>query len=537
MLHRVLNGGAPRIGVFTFVAAVCLANIVLFQKPLLDFAIPLSDLPSWKGYFQIASMQIIQFCVLGCALLLCALLSSFVLKLICSAMFLTNAAALYFMLSYGIEFDRAMIDSILNTDQREATELWHPKALFYLVAFGALPAALMFSAEIQMSRWYWRIGGAVALLAALTAWLFATSFIWLWLDLYASQMGRKVLPWSYLTATGRHYLRTALDTRVQSALPDAVFISENSSGKDVVVLVIGEAVRAENFAYYGYKRDTNPFTSAKGVQALPAGRSCSTHTRGSAACILTHEGRNANAWTGHEPLPSYLTRHGVETIFRSNNTGVPPLMVDRRETAREIADNCKETNCPTGKLDDSLNWGLAELLRKSEARRIFALIHQTGSHGPAYWTKYPAEFEHFTPVCETVQLVDCTREQLFNAYDNTLRYTDSLLADLIDQLESLEDTNAVLIYVPDHGQSLGENGFFTHGSPQVIAPDEQRIIPFLVWMSDGFRESRGIGEAGLAIDQGFPHDFPFHSVMGAFGMRSEVYKPEFDIFDLGQRND
>ena len=395
----------------------------------------------------------------------------------------------------------------------------------------------MFSAEIRMPRWHWRVAGAIGLLGVLAAWLFATSFVWLWLDHYASQMARKVLPWSYLTATGRYYIRSALDTRVQTPLPDAVFISQSGSGKDVVVLVIGEAVRAENLAYYGYERDTNPFTSAKGVQALPAGRSCSTHTRGSVACILTHEGSSANLWTAHEPLPSYLTRHGVETIFRKNNTGVPPLVVDHRESAREIADSCEAADCPNGKFDESLNWELAELLRNSESQRIFALIHQTGSHGPAYWTKYPLEFQHFTPVCETVQLVDCTREQLFNAYDNTLRYTDSLLADLIDQLESLEDANAALIYVPDHGQSLGENGFFTHGSPKVIAPEEQRNIPFLVWMSDGFRASRKISDAGLAIDQGFPHDFPFHSVMGAFGMRSEIYKPEFDIFNQGQSDD
>jgi len=173
---------------------------------------------------------------------------------------------------------------------------------------------------------------------------------------------------------------------------------------------------------------------------------------------------------------------------------------------------------------------LSELLTEIEGDRIFVALHQSGSHGPAYYNKYPPDFEYFMPVCKTVQIAKCTEEELNNAYDNTIRYTDSLIADLISQLQELDDVNATLIYVADHGQSLGEDGYYLHGAPIAIAPSQQREVPFLVWMSKGFQQSRKLNNAAILRDITFPHDFPFHSVMGAFGMRSDIYKPQFDVF-------
>ena len=160
-----------------------------------------------------------------------------------------------------------------------------------------------------------------------------------------------------------------------------------------------------------------------------------------------------------------------------------------------------------------------------------ATLHQSGSHGPAYYSKYPEGFAQFKPECKTVQVSNCSQEELSNAYDNSIRYTDFLLADLIAQLETV-DADTVVIYVSDHGQSLGESGFYLHGAPNAVAPKQQREIPFLVWMSEGFKARRGITEADILPEETFPHDFPFHSVMGAFGMKSDIYKPEFDIFNM-----
>ena len=518
-----------QLGLFSFVLIICAINLLLYQQPLLSHALPLLELPSLQGWAALATIEIIQVCFLASLLFFVSLLSSIVLKLVCIVIFLINALALYFMVTYGAQIDITMVGNILNTDSREATELFHPMALIYFALFGVLPSTFVLVTHIQMIRWFWRPLVAIGMLVLFIIWYIAVSFTWLWFDYHASSLGSKVLPWSYIVNSGRHISRTILNNRLQINLPDAEFLDDDVEHQEIVVLVIGEASRAISHSYYGYQRSTNPFTVEKGMQALPPGRSCATYTRGSVACIVTHEGREAPPWTTFESLPNYLERHGVGTIVRTNNSGLPPLKVGRFQTLGEIIQTCG-SDCPEGHYDSLLLWELADLMRQAKSNRIFVLLHLTGSHGPAYYRKYPPEFEEFSPVCETVQVADCTREQLVNAYDNTIRFTDSILADIISTLESFEDASSTLIYVSDHGQSLGEKGFYLHGSPSVIAPEEQRVVPFLVWMSDEFRRRKGIPDEGFRVTESFPHDFPFHSVMGAFSMRSDIYKPEFDIF-------
>jgi len=527
-----IKGGMP---LFWFVILTGLANLALFQKPLLSFALPVADLPHVQGMLQILSLQIVQLCMYAFFMFLLAFFSLRLLKLVAAVLFLVNSAALYFMLSYGIELDRSMIANILNTDTREAGMLWDWGILPYLLLAGVVPAILILITRLRKPRWYWRLLYPVVSLLALAGWLFATSTTWLWYDKHASRMGGKVLPWSYVINTARHFNRLALENREQILLPDATFDPAKPARKQIVVLVIGEAARADNFGLYGYTRDTDPFTEKRGMIALPVGLSCATNTIASTACILTHEGREASSHTVFEPLPSYLKRQGIETFYRTNNTGPPPVKVDHYQHVNQIADACTGADCPKRSSDATLNWKLAEALQQSGSDRIFVTLHQTGSHGPAYWTKYPPEFAYFKPECKTVQIADCTSEELRNAYDNSIRYTDYLLADLIKQLKSIKDADAAIIYVSDHGQSLGEGGFYLHGAPLAIAPPEQRRIPFLVWMSDSFKASRGLTNRDIISAKTYPHDFPFHSVMGAFGMKSDIYKPEFDIFHLKDR--
>ncbi len=518
------------IALFWFVALMGLANLALFQKPLLDYVLPVVDLATTQGALQLFSLQVVQLCMFAFFMFLLAILSLRLMKLVAAVLFLTNAAAVYFMLTYGMELDRSMIANILNTDPREAGMLWDWSILPYLLLLGVLPAAVILFAPVRKPHWYWRVLFAVGAIGALAGWMFVTSTTWLWYDQHAKRLGSKVLPWSYVINTARHFNRLALENRDQINLPDAVFDPVTPARKQIVVLVIGEAARADNFGLYGYPRDTNPFTTKQGIIALPVGLSCATNTIASTACILTHEGREASSHTAFEPLPSYLKRQGIETFYRTNNTGPPPVIVDHYQHVNDIADACTGTDCPKPGSDATLNWKLAQSLQQSDAKRIFVTLHQTGSHGPAYWTKYPPEFAHFQPECKTVQVADCTPEELRNAYDNTIRYADYLLADLIEQLKTIKDADVAMIYVSDHGQSLGEGGFYLHGAPIAVAPPQQRRIPFLVWMSDSFKQSRHLTDQMIIPAETFPHDFPFHSVMGAFGMRSDIYKPEYDIF-------
>ena len=523
----------PELNVFLFVSLIALGNLVLFQKPLLEFGLSVSSLPDTSGWMQILSLQVLQFGLLASVLFVVSVFSITAVKLLGSILAVINAIALYFMLIYNMEIDRSMIGNILNTDARESSRLLHISIVPYLLAFGVLPTLLMWWVKVRPSKWIWRLNASVLTFAAMLAFLFQASSTWLWYDQHASRLGSKILPWSYIVNTARHFNRIALTDRDQILLPDAEFRPLAPARKEVVVLVIGEAARAANFALYGYDKDTNPFTHDTTLTALPVGLSCSTNTISSTACILTHQGREAGSHSAFEPLPSYLTRHGVETIYRTNNPGPPPVQVTTYETAAEILQRCEMDTCPAPGFDEVLNWELGNVLNASSSDRIFVVLHQTGSHGPAYYSKYPEGFAQFTPECPTVLVDNCSQDELFNSYDNTIRYTDFLLNDLITQLDTV-DAYVAMMYVSDHGQSLGEGGFYLHGAPNAVAPAEQREIPFLVWMSQGFKDSRGLSEADIIPAETFPHDFPFHSVMGFFGMRSDIYKPQYDIFNLDQ---
>lgn len=524
--------GELRIGLVSFVAIVCIFNLIAFQSPLLDYALTVSDLNSSDGIVQIISLQILQIFLLAASLLFLSGLSVSLMRWVVTVLFICNAFGLYFMVSYGIEIDRSMIANVLNTDSQEATEFLHISVIVPIFFLGLVPAFFVLAINLDVPKRVWRFGYGLASILILAIWIMMTSFTMLWYDSHASRMGGKILPWSYIVNTIRYFNRSAMDNREQTLLPDGYFLSEKPAKKEVVVLVLGEAARADNFSLLGYKKNTNPFTKDHELAIFPIGLSCSTNTISSAACIFTHEGQQAPSRTKFEPLPSYLTRHGIKTIYRTNNSGPPPMTVNIYQTMKDISDSCIDTNCPSGAHDDTLIWNLDKLIKEANADRVFVTLHLTGSHGPAYYKKYPPEYEYFSPVCKTVQIAKCTEQELINAYDNTVRFTDQVIANLISQLKSLEQTNSTMIYVSDHGQSLGENGYYLHGAPIAIAPPEQRRIPFLVWMSDGFKKSRNLTNATILKDITLPHDYPFHSVMGAFYMRSDIYKPHFDIFNI-----
>lgn len=521
----------PRVSLFAFIAGYAVFTMVTFQGPLLAYALPVIDLGAGHGWVELASLQVVQFALMVIVLGSLSLLPVSMFKAVCIALLIGNAAAVYFMAAYNVELDRTMIGNILNTDQREVIQLWNPRLLGQVGMWAVLPGVVILWLRLDMPRWYLRIGSVVVMLTALVAWLWATAFTWLWFDQHAPRLGGRVLPWSYVANTARYFNQAALANRAQILLPDATFLAPVPAGqKDIVVLVIGEASRAQNYSYYGYGRDTNPFTRSLGMVALPAGQSCATYTIGSVACILTHEGSAASDRTTFEPLPSYLTRMGVYTIFRTNNFGEPPVKVSRYDRLADIEAGCQGAACPPPGFDEGLAWGLADEIEASPLPRVLVTLHEAGSHGPSYWKKYPPGFAEFTPVCETVEVSTCNHQDLVNAYDNSVRYTDYVNAALIKALDAIPNARVVMIYVSDHGQSLGEGGLYLHGAPNAIAPPEQRMVPFLVWMNAAFKAAHGVTADSIQRPETRPHDFPFHSIMGAFGMISPIYKPQYDIF-------
>lgn len=519
-----------RVGLGTFIFGYAIVNMVLFQAPSLAYAVSVTDLSNAAGWVTLASYEILQLFLFFFLLYGIALISVRLMQAVAVVLFVANSVALYFITTYNVELDQSMIANILNTDPREAGGFATPALIWGHIALLIFAIWAVTRFKISAPRWPVRVLVWLGGIALFLAYSWTVSFTLLWFDQNAQRLGGKILPWSYVINTVRHAQKYAFDHRKITLLPDATFAAPLPLGqKQVVVLMIGESSRRANSSLYDYPRETYPQARAHGMIALQNGISCATNTIAAVSCILSYQGSDAPPVSQFEPLPSYLQRMGVETIVRMNNTGTPPMIVAETQWANQVVADCRE-NCPDPTSDAALVYNLGARIAASKSQRVFVILHVTGSHGPAYYKKYPAKFEQFTPVCKSVQLADCTTEELVNAYDNSLLFTDSLLGDVIDQVGALPDTRAVVLYLSDHGQSLGENGFYLHGAPNAIAPKEQREIPVLLWMSPAFQAARGITAASINTQNVAAQDMPFHTILGAFEMRSPIYKSQFDLF-------
>lgn len=496
-----------------------LANTMLYHMPLYVFATSNLDMTSANGVLTLITALVLVtfFTVVIFGLL--SLLSERLIKPLLMAAAIGNSIALYFVQSYGVILDKSMMGNVFNTNMAEASALFHPVLLLYVLFLGALPCVLLSRVTVRRTPFLQRVAFIGIVLVVGMGWAYANAKTSLWFDKYAKRLGGMTMPWSYVGNGGRS-LAGMIKPREQRLLPAATF---GAKAKTVVILLIGEASRSENYSLYGYSRLTNPELGKAGVVVLPHAKSCTTYTTASLLCILSHDSGDAS-W---EPLTSYLQRSGVDVIWRTNNWGEPAMRVQTFERAGALQANCQNDGCDH---DEVLLEGLTERIRNSGSDKIFIVLHLKGSHGPAYYTQYPARFEKFTPVCKSVDLQKCTRQELINAYDNSIVYTDHVVGQAIALLKGLPDVTTSLIYLSDHGESLGEYGLYLHGTPYSIAPDVQKDIPFIIWMSDAFKRHKRIRTSELSADASHSQANVFHSVMGAFDMRSEIYRPDRDIF-------
>jgi lipid A ethanolaminephosphotransferase len=514
----------------TFIAVTAVVNALLYHLPLFSFATGNLDLASFTGGLTVATLLVVLLSETVLLFTVLALISDRLLKPISMLIAMGNAIAVYFVLSYHVMLDETMMGNVLNTDFSESSEYLHPTLVVYVLVLGVVPCCLL--ARVCIRQTPRSHLGALALicLSISIIWCLLASRTWLWFDEHSKRVGGMIMPWSYLINTGRYLEPRLMASGAQAPLPPATF---SSTGKTVVILVIGEAARPQNFQLYGYHRPTNPLLSKASVIALKNATACATYTTAAVRCILSHVDTGSPFSKGYEPLPSYLQRSGVDVIWRTRNWGEPPIKVQTYQKASELSAGCAGTQCA---YDELLLFGLEQRIEASSNQRVFVVLHQSGSHGPAYYQRYPAEFEHFKPVCKSVELGKCTPNALVNAYDNTILYEDYFLFRIIGLLKQLQDTAALVIYVSDHGESLGEYGIYLHGIPYAIAPDVQKEIPFVVWMSDEFIRRKAVQIGLLESQRIHSQRDVFHTVMGAFSMHSDAYMGEYDIFSKAFSN-
>lgn len=516
-----MNSRIKTLSVGWTVVLITLLNMMLYHVPLYRFVFNNLDLGTSNGVMTFITLLVVVFVVTAFLLFALSLISHKLIKPFCMLAAVLNAIAVYFLTTYQVILDRAMMGNILNTKSEESLEFLSINLLLYVLCLGVLPVWLLSKLSIDPVKRLTTLLLTTAMLFACLVFIYVNSSTWLWFDKHSKRLGGSIMPWSYIINIVRAQAETRVEHKERKLLPTAI---TNDDGKMVVVLVIGETARSQNFSLYGYDRNTNSRLSQQDVAIVNGAKSCSTYTTASLHCMLSHNGQSSGE---HETLPSYLQRHNVDVIWRANNWGEPPLTVGTYETAGDLRPNCIGENCA---FDDVLLTGLNARITASSSNKVFITMHTKGSHGPAYNTRYPSQYEVFKPVCKSVELAKCSQQSLVNAYDNTIVYTDSFLDRTIEILKGLNDIPTVFIYVSDHGESLGEYGLYLHGTPYTIAPEFQKNIPFIVWMSDKFRSDRQISNKMLEAVEGASHSHVFHSILGAFGMQSAIYTEELDIF-------
>ena len=517
-------GAGVVISPVIFILAISLINATLYNRPLFFYAIQNLDHWSLNSAQTLFTVFIIISTITASVLFIIHALLPALTRPVSALLFIGNAFALYFMSEYSVILDRTMMGNVINTDPTELAEMLTTNLILFVVFLGMLPALLLTKTAIKKTRRTKSLACAVASICVCVGCTFILSNTWLWLDKNAKTLGGLVLPWSYIVNTVRFVSTNNRGKTIQELLPVAYHTDDS---KTVVILVIGETARSKNFSLYGYSRNTNPYLSQQGVVPLKTPTSCATYTTGSVQCILSHRADSTLFSRQYEPLPSYLHRHDVDVIWRTNNWGEPPIKANEYKTAGTLATSCKGSGCQH---DEVLLTGLEERIRALTKQKALIVLHQKGSHGPAYNTRYPDSFEIFKPVCKSVELSHCSDEELVNAYDNTILYTDYFLFRVIEILKKLGNIATMMMYLSDHGESLGESGIYLHGMPYAIAPRVQKEIPFIIWMSDSFKLFKGVSNEQLTSRTDNSQSNVFHSILGALQINSEIYDKNRDIF-------
>jgi lipid A ethanolaminephosphotransferase len=435
----------------------------------------------------------------------------FVGRCILAFTFVADAISLYFINSYEVLITDSMMGNVFNTQFSEASGFFSLAAVLYVLFLGVIPCIFIFAAKTDFGsfkRFMANIGLALGIAVGIA---FVNIQNWPWIDRNSTELGSLLMPWSYTVNTVRFYNGEKKRNQKEILLPDAQ-ISNDS--KDVCILIIGESARRDHFSLYGYEKPTNPLLAEDDVTALIA-NSAATYTTAGVKAILDHQP------TGklYEILPNYMYRTGVDVIWRTSNWGEPPVHIEKYHTVRDLKKMYPDAD---DRYDGILLTGLKEEIMSSEKDKILVILHTNTSHGPTYNKKYPAEFERFTPVCTTVEMSKANPQELMNAYDNSVLYTDYLIHSAIEILKEIPDRRACMLYVSDHGESLGEGNLYMHGVPMSIAPKEQVEIPFIVWTSIDAAEVKELDEVGQY--------HVFHSVMDFLGVESPVFDEDKNIF-------
>ncbi len=517
-----------------------IGNLVLWRN-----LIALPDLSGWhKGLFVCAFALIIASVV---TFLLSLLAWRYTLKPLISLLLLLTGISTHYMWMYGIVVDTPMVVNVFQTDVREARDQMSWQLMLTVTALAGLPLIWLWRQTIKPAPFKQQLQRNMVLFVG-SALLAFVSLQLVFQD-FASLMRNHTQLRYQINPLNSIYALLDL-TVIPSDKPQGPLqpIGQDAhidrlDGKPdqrppLLVFVLGETARSQNFSLNGYAKQTNPLLAKENVTSFRNVASCGTSTAESVPCMFSHLGRSEfkNRNAEFENLLDVLQRAGYAVLWIDNQSGCKD-QCDRipniNTSDLNVPEHCEGGECRDTVMLTRIEAELAKLPAERRTRGTVVVMHQMGSHGPAYFKRTPAEFKPFKPECTDTSLSQCDRAQVVNAYDNTIVFTDYFLSRVIAWLKSQEKTHTpAMLYVSDHGESLGEKNMYLHGLPYSVAPPEQTTVPMITWLSPGFEQLSRVSTRCLQNQRDKPlsHDNLFHSVLGLMAVKTTVYQRELDFF-------
>lgn len=521
----------------TWIATVC--NVALWRE--------LFRLPGLSGgQAAVISVALVLVITLATTALLSLLAWRWTLKPAITLFLLSAAFGAYFMMAYGVVIDKTMMVNTLQTDVRETRDLLNWRLLATVLVLALLPLVLLWRQKVRRASTARQLLGNFATLAGASVLLVLVVFVFF--QSIASVMRNYTHVRYLINPLNSFYALGAVaakpfqrDESTLLPLGEDARLGASYSAQNkppLLLLVLGETARSGNFSLNGYNRPTNPLLAKENVVSLRNAWSCGTSTAASVPCMFSHFGREAydSRPANYEGMLDVLQRAGLAVLWIDNQSGckgVCDRVPNVNTVALKVPGLCDSGECFDEVMLHGIDERIAALPAERRAKGVVVVMHQMGGHGPAYYKRSPQAFKKFLPECADNALQSCSKEGLVNAYDNSIVYTDQLLASSIQWLKAQEARSApALLYLADHGESLGENNLYLHGMPYGIAPDVQKRVPWITWLSPGFEQRNKLTTACLQqqLDAPVSHDNYFHSVLGLMNVQTSVYRPALDIY-------
>ena len=451
------------------------------------------------------------------------------------ALFLIVAAqSAYYMDHFKVIIDTVMIDNIMQTNRAEFSSLVTLSLIGRTILLGVIPAWLVirycpkpidFKTELKS-----RLRTILLFLLALIVLVIPFTAD------YTSFIREHKIVRFYSNPTYSVY--SAIKYGVQQSsissnlLPlihiadDGTIVDTSSDKKELMIMVVGETARADRFSLNGYKRDTNPLLSKQDIVSLRNVTSCGTSTGVSVPCMFSSLGRkhyDKEKALAQENALDVLAKNGIEVLWRDNNSDSKGVAL--RVPYEDFKTPTHNPICKGECRDIGMLSGLDEYIQKHADKDIFIVLHQMGNHGPEYYRRYPKDFERFKPACQTGELRDCSQQEIDNAYDNAILYTDYFLSEVIQFLKKYDANHeTAMLYVADHGESLGEHGIYLHAAPYLIAPKEQTRVPAIVWFGKNF--DYNLSDIEFYEKYPLSHDDLFCTLLASYEVDTHMCKNE-----------